>query len=286
MPPEYGSHKAKELAEFIRKAENVFKADAVPYPTDSDRMLFAQQYLAGDVATRWRQHRKKHPEAAWSHMKTLLTDLTAPPQQQSDHVFQQLRNAKQGKDQSLTAFAAYITNTAQGTQSSDYAKRMFLRTGMRPKIHTALPRGVEHPTFNSLLEACLYIEADLRLEADFRKGWEKLASHEKASDKPEKPRNESRGSRSSSLSCSRSGGSFRERGRGRGCSGHAHRGGHPQSKGDGGPPQASGASYRWSTCHNCGKKGHWSSECYSKATEASGATPQTPKLKSGKEKAQ
>jgi hypothetical protein len=52
-------------------------------------------------------------------MKTLLTNLTALTQQRSDHVFQQLCNAKLGKDQSLTAFAVYITNTAQGMQVSD-----------------------------------------------------------------------------------------------------------------------------------------------------------------------
>jgi hypothetical protein len=110
-------------------------------------------------------------------MKTLLIDLTAPPQQRSEHSFQQLCNAKQGKDLSLMAFAAYVTNTAQGTQISDYDKRMFLCTGMRPEIRMALPRGVEHPTFDALLEACLYAKADLRLEANFRTGWEKLASH-------------------------------------------------------------------------------------------------------------
>jgi hypothetical protein len=52
MPPEYSGHKAKELVEFIRKAENVFEADAVLYPTNRDRILFAQHYLAGDAATR------------------------------------------------------------------------------------------------------------------------------------------------------------------------------------------------------------------------------------------
>jgi hypothetical protein len=52
MPPEYSGHKAKELTEFICTAENIFEADAVLYPTDSDRMLFAQQYLAGNTATR------------------------------------------------------------------------------------------------------------------------------------------------------------------------------------------------------------------------------------------
>jgi hypothetical protein len=221
MLPEYGGHKAKELAEFIRKAENVFEADGVFYPTDRVQMLFAQQYLAGNAATRWRQHREKHPEAAWSHMKTLLTDLPAPLQQWSDHTFQQLRNAKQGKDESLMAFAAYITNTAQGTQISDYDKRMFLRNGMRPEIRAALPRGVKNLTFVAPLEACLYVEADLRLEADFRKGWDKSSSHKKAPDKPEKPHNESRGSHSSLLSRSCGSGSFCGRGRGRGRGGHA-----------------------------------------------------------------
>jgi uncharacterized membrane protein YgcG len=165
-------------------------------------------------------------------MKTPLTDLTAPPQQRSDHALQQLRNAKQGKDQSLTAFAAYITNIVQSTQISDYDKGMFLRTRIRLEIRAALLRGVEHPTFEALLKACLYVEADLRLEADFRKGWEKSALHQKAPDKPEKPRNESGGSRSSSLSRSRGGGSFRGGSRGRGRGSHAQRGGHTQPKGD------------------------------------------------------
>ncbi len=53
MPPEYSGHKAKEIEEFICKVENVFEADALLYPTDRDRMLFAQQYVAGDAAMRW-----------------------------------------------------------------------------------------------------------------------------------------------------------------------------------------------------------------------------------------
>jgi hypothetical protein len=45
-------------------AENIFKADEVVYLTNRARMPFAQQYLAGNAVTRWRQHCKKHPEAA------------------------------------------------------------------------------------------------------------------------------------------------------------------------------------------------------------------------------
>ncbi len=71
MPSEYCCHKVMELAEFIRKTKNIFKVDEVFYSTDSYRMLFAQQYLTGDTATRWRQHCEKHPDASWSHMKML-----------------------------------------------------------------------------------------------------------------------------------------------------------------------------------------------------------------------
>jgi hypothetical protein len=66
-----------------------------------------------------------------------------------------MHNTKQGKDQSLTVFVAYITNTAQGTQISDYDKCVFRRTRICPEIHMALPGGAEHPPFNALLEACL-----------------------------------------------------------------------------------------------------------------------------------
>ncbi len=130
-------------------------------------MMFAQHYLVGNADTRWRQYHEKHREALWSNMKTLLTDLTAPPQLQSNDVFQQLHNANQGIDQFLTQFAAYITNTVQGTKISDYEGWMFLCTGMHPEIRAALLRGVEHPMFNALVNTCLYVEDDLSLEADY-----------------------------------------------------------------------------------------------------------------------
>ncbi len=86
-PPAYSSHNDEELAELIRKTINLFEADEVLYPTDRDWMLFAEKYLVGNAATRWWHYREKYSEALNSHMKSLFTDLTAPPQQWSDHVF-------------------------------------------------------------------------------------------------------------------------------------------------------------------------------------------------------
>ncbi len=102
-------------------------------------------------------------------METMFTNLTVPLQQWSDHVFQQLRNAKQGKDHFLTAFAAYIINALKSTQISHYDKYMFLLTEMHPEICATLPRGFKNPIFHALLKACLHIEADLCLEAKHEK---------------------------------------------------------------------------------------------------------------------
>jgi hypothetical protein len=109
--------------------------------------------------------------------------LTALTQQWSDHAFQQHCNDKEEKYISLTALAAYINNTVQGMQISNYKKSRILSTITCPEIHEALPKGVELPMFNSLLEACLYIKSDVCLEAYFKKGQMKTATLQKALDK-------------------------------------------------------------------------------------------------------
>lgn len=89
---EYSDRNAKKLAKFIHKAENVSKVEEALYPTNRSKMLLAQKFLVGDAATRWRQYHKKHLDAAWTHIKTMWTNLTAPPQQQYDYATQQLCN--------------------------------------------------------------------------------------------------------------------------------------------------------------------------------------------------
>ncbi len=52
LPPDYASHKQKELAEFIRKVETVLEFVAAVYPMERDQMLFTKQYLVSNaVAT-------------------------------------------------------------------------------------------------------------------------------------------------------------------------------------------------------------------------------------------
>jgi hypothetical protein len=57
MPPSYGANKQKEPTEFIRKVEDVFIIAAAMHHTNFDHMMFAQQYLAGDLSDVWRQRK-------------------------------------------------------------------------------------------------------------------------------------------------------------------------------------------------------------------------------------
>jgi hypothetical protein len=46
MPPDYGGHKQKDFAAFIRKVDNVLEFDLAVYPTERDRMLFQSSILS------------------------------------------------------------------------------------------------------------------------------------------------------------------------------------------------------------------------------------------------
>jgi hypothetical protein len=155
MPPDYGGHKQKDLAVFIRKVENVLKFDLAVYPTERDWILFAKQYLVGDAAAVWDQYCARHQDAdhTWAAMRELLYSQVAPTKHRTDAAFQKLRSAKQGPDQTVTSFGAYIVTTCEGTDITDYNKRMFFWTGLRPEIRAAIRKGEDYLTFDACLEA-------------------------------------------------------------------------------------------------------------------------------------
>jgi hypothetical protein len=247
LPPNYGSHKQKDLAVFIRKVETVLEFDEAVYPTERDRMLFAKQYLVSDAAATWEQYRAQHPEAnhTWAAMKELLYSRVALTKYRTDAAFQKLRSAKQGPDQTVTSFGAHIVTTCEGADNTDYNKRMFFWTGIRLEIRTAVQKGEEYLTFDACLEAGVKAETALRLDAEYNKAF-KSAPKEKAAEKAgkdkgkQRARDDSRGGRSSQGASHRSRGGFCGRGNGRGRGGHGQ---GSQQQGDGGGPQ--GARTSW-----------------------------------------
>jgi hypothetical protein len=126
LPPDYASHKHKDLAIFIHKVETVLEFDAAIYQTERDQMLFAKQYLVGDAATAWDQFRAGHPEAehTWTAKKGLLYSRVAPYKHRTNAAFQKLCFARQGPDQTVTGFGAYIVMSCESTDITDNNKHM------------------------------------------------------------------------------------------------------------------------------------------------------------------
>ncbi len=216
LPLDYGSHKQKDLVVFIRKVETVLEFDEAVYPTERDRMLFAKQYLVGDIAATWEQYRARHPEAdhTWAATKELLYSWVAPTKHRTDAASQKLCSAKQGPDQTITSFSAHIGTTCKGTDITDYNKRMFFWTRLRPEIRAAVQKGEEYLTFDTCLEAGFEAETALRLDAEYNKAF-KSAPKEKAAEKAgkdkgkQRARDDSREGRSSQGASQRLRGGFR-----------------------------------------------------------------------------
>ncbi len=106
-------------------------------------------------------------------MKALLQDRVAPPQQRSALAFGQLRNAKQGQDQSVTSFVTYITSLARETNVSDATKRMFLLTGLCPEVRGMMPRSVTYEAFNAMVNTAIRAKNDPQFEAECARTWSK-----------------------------------------------------------------------------------------------------------------
>jgi hypothetical protein len=61
----------------------------------------------------------------WVAIKELCSSQMAPNNHRTDAGFQQLCSAKQGQDQIVTLFGAYIVATCESTNIADYNKRIF-----------------------------------------------------------------------------------------------------------------------------------------------------------------
>jgi hypothetical protein len=106
-------------------------------------MLFAKRYLLDDAAATWDQICAAHPEDGhtWAAMKELLYSRVAPTKHCTEEVFQKLRSARQGPDQMVTSFGAYIITTSKGINIIDHNKRIFFCTRLHPEIRAAIRKG-------------------------------------------------------------------------------------------------------------------------------------------------
>jgi hypothetical protein len=90
-------------------------------------MLFAKQFLIGDIAPQSDQFRAVHSKAdhTWVAMKELLFSQVAPTKHHTDVAFQNLCAVRHSLNQTVKLFGAYIYSTCKGTDITEYNKRMF-----------------------------------------------------------------------------------------------------------------------------------------------------------------
>ncbi len=183
----------------------------------------------------------------------------APTKHCTNAVFQKLRSVRQGPDQTAMSFGANIVVTCAGTDITDYNKRIFFWTRLRPEIRAAIRKGNDYLTFDACLDAGVEAETTLYLDAEHKKDL-KSAPKDKAEEKAGKGKGKARDDPLESritqdaLQYSRSG--FCGHGCSRGRGGHGH---YPQGNGSGalGP----GGHQRSGNCKACGKPGHWAQDC-------------------------
>ncbi len=225
-------------------------------------------------------------------MKALLQDRIAPLQQRSACAFSQQRNVKQGQDQLVTSFVAYITGLACKTDVSNATKRMFLLTRLRPEVRGMMPCGVTYEALDAMVDAAIRAENDLYFEAECAHTWTKK---DKATNKSAAKHDHQQQQRHhlpagydtqgadrlrdgyGSVRKFRGRGHSRSHGRGRGDS--TPRGDHAGGS-SGATPRGRGEKLRGRgscTCHHCGQTGHFIAKCPDKQREGSAATLQQPR---------
>ncbi len=102
------------------------------------------------------------------------------PQRRSVHSFGQLCNPKQGPDQTVTSFVAYINGLALEINVLDAIKRMSLQTELCPEVRSIMLRGITYQTLDTMVDAAIWAENDLQFEAKYLQTW---SNRVKAADK-------------------------------------------------------------------------------------------------------
>ncbi len=227
LPLQYGGHKQKDLAVSICGVEDVLEFDVAVYHIESNRIIFIRQYVIGHAVAVQEQYCAQHPEGdyTWATTKDLPYSRVALTKHCTDAAFQKPCSAKQGPDQTVTFFSAYIGTTCKGTDITDYNKRMFFWTRLHPEIRAAVRKGEDYPTLDACSEARVEEETALCLDGEYNKRL-KSAPKEQAVEKvindksKGKAHHDSGKSRCLQGALQRSYGGFRGRRRGHGHSSH------------------------------------------------------------------
>ena len=110
-PPYYKGSGQREFTDWIQKVEHVFWICSVLYKADSNKILIAVSYLAGDPVDAWYRHEKEtglDEILTWAAFKDFLQKEVKLSSLQVADVQRHWKEAKQGRHQTVSKFVAYL----------------------------------------------------------------------------------------------------------------------------------------------------------------------------------
>jgi len=247
--PLFNGKEMKEAKLFLHRLELAFENNPIDYPTTTDKIVFALQWLDGEaeekaLLTYDAVARRTH---TWGQFKQFIMDTVVDPTNREISVMQRYERAAQGT-RSVAQFAAYLQGLEKEFDvpyTPDQSRRHLLA-----KLRTDLQEAIIHlsqppETMEQLISVATRFENTQRLHHGEPRGTRRRSRDEGAGDRPPK---KARGDRGRGHPTGRP----RSRERQKGTPG-------VREKAHEGRNQEAGAER--GACWNCGKTDHISRFC-------------------------
>ncbi|KAI9882047.1 MAG: exosome catalytic subunit dis3 [Watsoniomyces obsoletus] len=153
-PEAYRSRSQREYTKFIRQCEQVFAIRPTTYEADRQKILMATSHVQGDPADAWwrREQEQGLEGVTWEDFKAFLRNALLPETLRRTDVHHRYRNAKQGPNQSVSAFVAFLDELEQYMQPyTEVQRAQTLLDGLRPYLSRKIKERANVPQTRSAI---------------------------------------------------------------------------------------------------------------------------------------
>jgi hypothetical protein len=240
----------KEATMYLNAWRTVHELDPRRYPTERHKVLSASTFLAGEPQERWSNEEAKkfhaNQEYDFEDFEAFISACVSDPHNRGFTLGLEYENATQKKDQTVTAFAAYLATLEDqlGVGYTDKQSAQHLLNKLRPPIREDIMlRGHAYATRADLVALATRFEQVSKERSNRYQEQRSEGSHKGPAKKPR-----------------------------RDYESQANRDSRPQNHSASTPRlQASQAATSRDECNKCHKKGHWARDCRSKDADAAPA---------------
>lgn len=140
-PQAYSGETLQQHREFIRDCEVAFRLTPENYRNESERVLYAMQYLKGEPRDAWWAHfeRIDEDDLNWDNFKAFLLDQIADPLNRTLEAAIKYHACRQRPDQTTRAFATHLSTLEDQLEPYSEGHRVqHLFAKLRPDLQVAI----------------------------------------------------------------------------------------------------------------------------------------------------